>query len=86
MNNDFLVTSGVIRQWFSGVTASLVKIIGESPNEWPKNRYSRQLGHMLFYFLHAFLTLSTTLGNGENGHRPHRLVAMGLSSDSRYML
>ena len=41
VNNDFLVTSGVICQWFSRVTKSRVKIIGKSPHEWPKNRYSR---------------------------------------------
>ena len=34
--NDFLVTSGVICQWFSRVTKSRVKIIGKSPHEWPK--------------------------------------------------
>ena len=32
----FLVTSGVICQWFSRVTKSRVKIIGKSPHECPK--------------------------------------------------
>ena len=41
VNNDFLVTSGVICQWFSRVTKSRVKIIGKSRHELPKNRYSR---------------------------------------------
>ena len=41
VNNDFLVTSEVICQWFSRVTKSRVKIIGKSPHEWPKHRYSR---------------------------------------------
>ena len=41
VNNDFLVTSAVICQWFSRVTKSRVKIIGKSPHEWPENRYSR---------------------------------------------
>ena len=41
MNNDFLVTSGVICQWFSQVKKSRVKIIGKSPHEWQKSRYSR---------------------------------------------
>ena len=41
VNDDFLVTSGVICQWFSRVTKSRVKIIGKSPHEWQKNRYSR---------------------------------------------
>ena len=36
VNNDFLVTSGVICQWFSRVKKSRVKIIGKSPHEWPK--------------------------------------------------
>ena len=36
VNNDFSVTSGVICQWFSRVTSSLVKIIGKTPLEWPK--------------------------------------------------
>ena len=40
VNNDFLVTSEVICQWFSLVTKSRVKIIGKLPHEWPKNRYS----------------------------------------------
>ena len=42
VNNDFLVTSEVICQWFlanhwfSLVTSSLAKIIGKSPASWPK--------------------------------------------------
>ena len=36
VNNDFLVTSEVICQWFSRVTKSRVKIIGKSPHEWLK--------------------------------------------------
>ena len=36
MNNDFFVTREAIRQWFSLVTSSLVKIIAESPHEWQK--------------------------------------------------
>ena len=31
-----LVLSGVIRPWFSWVTQSRLKIIGESPHEWTK--------------------------------------------------
>ena len=34
-----LVTRGVIRQWFSLVIASLVKIISDSPHSWPKNNF-----------------------------------------------
>ena len=41
VNNDLWVTSEAICQWFSLVTKSGVKIIGKSPHEWPKNRYSR---------------------------------------------
>ena len=41
VNNDFLVTSEGICQWFSRMTKSRVKITGKSPHEWPKNRYSR---------------------------------------------
>ena len=41
VNNDFWVTSEAIYQWFSRVTKSRVKIIGKSPHEWRKNRYSR---------------------------------------------
>ena len=33
VNNDFFVTGEVIRQWFSRVTKSRVKIIAESPHE-----------------------------------------------------
>ena len=36
MNNDFFVTSEAIRQWFSRVTKSRVKIIADSPHEWQK--------------------------------------------------
>ena len=36
MNNDFFVTREAIRQWFSLVTSSLVKIIAESPHSWQK--------------------------------------------------
>ena len=36
VNNDFFVTSEAIRQWFSRVTKSRVKIIAESPHEWQK--------------------------------------------------
>ena len=58
VNNDFLVTSGVICQWFSRVTKSRVKIIGKSPHEWPKNCYSRQrmyyfISYTLFYLEHT---------------------------------
>ena len=41
MNNDFFVTREAIRQWFSLVTSSLVKIIAESLTRDKKNRYSR---------------------------------------------
>ena len=40
VNNDFWVTSQAICQWFSRVAKSRVKIIGKSPHERPKNRYS----------------------------------------------
>ena len=36
MNTDFFVMSGVIRQWFSRLTKSRVKIIAESHQEWQK--------------------------------------------------
>ena len=36
VNNDFFVASEAIRQWFSRVTKSRVKIIAESPHEWQK--------------------------------------------------
>ena len=36
VNNNFFVTSEAIRQWFSRVTKSRVKIIAESPHEWQK--------------------------------------------------
>ena len=36
VNYDFFVTSDAIRQWFSRVTKSRVKIIAESPHEWQK--------------------------------------------------
>ena len=35
-NNDFFVTREAIRQWFSLMTLSLVKIIAESPHSWQK--------------------------------------------------
>ena len=35
-SHDFFVTSEAIRQWFSRVTKSRVKIIAESPQKWQK--------------------------------------------------
>ena len=60
VNNDFLVMSEVICQWFLRVTASRVKIIGKSHQEWPKNRYSR-VTNVSFYFLHAILCPENTI-------------------------
>ena len=60
MNNDFLVTSGVICQWFSRVTKSRVEIIGKSPHEWPKKSLFT-VTNALFYFLHAILYLEHTV-------------------------
>ena len=58
VNNDVVVMSGGICQWFSQVTKSRVKIIGISPHEWPKNRYSRYrmyyfISYTLFYILNT---------------------------------
>ena len=50
VNNDFLVTSEVTCQWFSRVTKSRVKIIGKSPHEWLKYRYSRQRRYYFIYY------------------------------------
>ena len=50
MNNDFFVKSKAIRQWFSRVTKSRVKIFAKSPHEWQKI-----VTNVLFYFLHAIL-------------------------------
>ena len=47
----FFVTSEAIRQWFSPVTKSRVKIIAESPHEWKKALFT--VTNILFYFLHA---------------------------------
>ena len=52
MNNDFLSTSEAIRQWFSRVTKSRVKIIAESPHEWQKKSFLT-VTNVLFYFLHV---------------------------------
>ena len=41
MNNDFLVMSEVICQWFSRVTKSQMKIIRKSHRKWTKNCYSQ---------------------------------------------
>ena len=46
------VTSEAIRQWFSRVTKSRVKIIDESPHEWQKKSLFT-VTNVLFYFLHA---------------------------------
>ena len=51
VNNYFFVTSEAIRQWFSRVTKSRVKIIAESPHEWQKSLFT--VTKVLFYFLHA---------------------------------
>ena len=53
VNTDFFVTSEAIRQWFSRVTKSWVKIIAESPHEWQKSLFT--VANVLFYFLHAIL-------------------------------
>ena len=34
MNNEFFYTHEVIRQWFSLMTSSLMKIIAKSPHSW----------------------------------------------------
>ena len=47
----FVVTGGVIRQKFSRV-----KIIGESPHEWPQISLL-MAAHILFHFLHDFRVL-----------------------------
>ena len=60
MNNDFLVTSEVICQWFSRVTKSRVKIIGKSPHEWPKKSLFTET-NVSFYFLHAILCSEHTI-------------------------
>ena len=52
----FVVTGGVIRQKFSWVTQSRVKIIGESPHEWPQISLLTA-AHILFHFLHDFRVL-----------------------------
>ena len=64
MNNDFMVTIEAIRQWFSRVTRSLVKIIGESLHEWPKSLFT--ISHTPCYFLQAILLLFWTLETDEN--------------------
>ena len=66
VNNDFLVTSGVICQWFSWVTKSQVKIIGKSPHEWPKivihgNKY------IILFLTRYFITW--THCSATNNHR-----------------
>ena len=68
VNNDFLVTSGVICQWFSRVKKSRVKIIGKSPHEWPKKSLF-MVTNVLFNFLHAILYLEYTVPQQTN-HRP----------------
>ena len=60
MNNDFLVTSDVICQWFSRVTKSQVKIMDKSPHEWPKKSLF-MVTNVLFYFLYAILYLEHTI-------------------------
>ena len=53
VNNDFSVTSEVIRQWFSRVMKSRVKIFAESLHEWQKWLFT--VRNVLFYFSHAIL-------------------------------
>ena len=55
VNNDFWVTREAICQWFSLVTSYLVKIIGQSPHSWHKNRYSRLL---VYYSLYPYCKYS----------------------------
>ena len=59
VNNDFLVTSEVICQWFSRVTKSRGKFFGKSPHEWPQKSLFT-VTNLLFYFLHTILYLGHT--------------------------
>ena len=52
VNKDFWITSEAICQWFSRVTKSRAKIIGESRHEWPQKSLCT-VTNVLFYFLHA---------------------------------
>ena len=50
VNSDVLDTSEVIHQWCSRIVQVWVKIIGESPHDWPKTRYWRQaIYHFISY-------------------------------------
>ena len=55
MNNDYFIMSNTIRQWFSQVTALLLKMIGESLREWPKALST--VIYIVSHFLHAILCL-----------------------------
>ena len=66
VNNEFLVTSGVICQWFSRVTKSRVNISGKSPHEWTKIVIHGNECIILF-LTHNFL--SWTHCSATNNHR-----------------
>ena len=66
VNHVFIVTSGVICQWFSRVTKSRVKIIIKSPHEWPKNVIHGN--ECIILFLTRYF-ISWTHRSAANNHR-----------------
>ena len=60
---NILVTNEVIFKWFSWVTKSRLKIIGKSPNEWPK--IVIQVNECIILFLACHL-MSWTHNSAKN--------------------
>ena len=57
----FFVTSEAIRQWFSRVTKSLVKMIAELPDSWQKTVFT--VTHTSFYILPAVTSVVSVAEN-----------------------
>ena len=74
------VTHEVICQWFKLMTASLMKIVRESPHTWTKNCYSLKAIRYWYIYIYMFIISNTTFYSccpvcipyitAEVGHHP----------------
>ena len=79
--NECVVIRGVIRQWLSLVTASPMKMIGESPHSRPTHRYPWQpIYHSTFNY---FVTVATLRNNEHNAIGAKHKVAWNKKFDCR---
>ena len=72
-------TSGIIRQWFSGVAQSRMKNICESHRGWPKSRY---LWQAKYYFISFTLRLKCRKHRFQSVKRWYRGLPSWTNTDS----